>query len=345
MRLNTKGFTLVELLVVIAIIGILVGLLLPAVQSAREAARRTSCLNNLKQCGIAAATYESAFGHFPLGTENDLNAGGPDAIPDDRVCWFHLLLEHLEQPELGDGLREHLDTASNASALNYYPGLTTAVPIVMCPSENIGPKFETQGPALPPLPGGVDDPGQGFHGNYVGNAGSIYFDRWDPNSPPEIRSRYRGKNPTEVSRDLNGVFFPQSEIKHSRIIDGSSNTLLFGEIILAEDSGCGTLACNDLRGRYYNSAHGNVLFSTVHPLNTSLPDRLTFCNAVSSPPEAPCENGGNGSQLQLAARSYHPGGANFCFADGSIRFLSDGINFLVYRAMGSRDGEEVEFGE
>jgi len=124
----SKAFTLVELLVVIAIIGVLVALLLPAVQAARESARRSQCLNNLKQYGLGVLNFESTQNRFPLGTTNGLNEGGASALPDDRYCWFHDMLPYIEQAVLADGIREHLDTAPNnggglaIAVRSYHPG-------------------------------------------------------------------------------------------------------------------------------------------------------------------------------------------------------------------------------
>ena len=158
-RHQNRGFTLVELLVVIAIIGVLVALLLPAVQAARESAWRSQCLNNLKQFGMGTLIFESTQKRFPLGTTNDLNWGGGNALPDDRYCWFHDMLPYIEQVALADGIREHLDTAENASVMNYVPALTTIIPAAMCPSDSVSPKFHTAAPSLPPLSGKPEDPG------------------------------------------------------------------------------------------------------------------------------------------------------------------------------------------
>jgi prepilin-type N-terminal cleavage/methylation domain-containing protein len=326
-----KAFTLVELLVVIAIIGVLVALLLPAVQSARESARRSQCVNNLKQYGLATLSFEAAHSRFPLGTTNDLNRGGITAIPNDRYCWFHDMLPYIEQVALSDGLKEHLKTAKNASVMNYLPALSAIIPSAMCPSDPASPKTETAAPSLPPLSNG---PGQGFHGNYMGCATSGFFDKIDPEGTLQWAERYQGMNGLKISRNLDGIIFPKSKVTMSQVTDGSSNTLLYSELILVKD---GTL--NDIRGRYSNPIHGNVYFSTRRTPNSSEPDRHTWCGGSQAPPEAPCITPNRG--LALAARSYHTGGVNACNADGSVHFISDSINPIVYRAFGSRDGEEV----
>lgn len=352
---RAKAFTLVELLVVIAIIGILIALLLPAVQAAREAARRTQCRNNLKQWGLAAHNHASAKRRFPIGVANDLNVAGGTAVTyttgpsglqypvaGDRICWFHECWPYIEETALAEGLAQHLKSATNRSALNFLSGLKAIVPSAICPAEPLTPKFKTLAPALSPLTGTAQDPGQGFHGNYVACATSGFLDRSDGTAL--LNARYQGlANPDlalKISRKLDGVFFVQSQIRHKDITDGTSQTLMFSELILAEDTLSGT-ARNDLRGRYHNSAHGNVLFSTIYPPNSSLPDTFSFCNNVASPPKAPCLERSTGQGMQLTARSYHAGGVNACNVDGSVTFVSDNIDRLVYKAMGSRDGGET----
>lgn len=330
------GFTLVELLVVIAIIGILVAMLLPAVQAAREAARRSTCINNLKQMGLAVLEYETAFGRYPTGATNELNDGDGSARQDDRLCWFHDILPYVEFAALADGLKEHMETASNPSALNYVPGLVSVIPSATCPSDGISPKTHTHAGALPPLPAGFDDPGQGFHGNYVGCAASGFFDKFDPDDRPSLITRHKGKHYWTVASHLDGVLFPKSSIRQAQVTDGTSNTLLLSEIILTEDQ-----TLNDLRGRYYNPICGNVFFTTRRPPNPTEPDTFRWCGGVDAPPEAPCIWRDGGQGLAISARSYHPGGVNACRLDGSVEFLTETVDPALYRALGSRDGEEV----
>lgn len=337
-RRGEAGFTLVELLVVIAIIGILVALLLPAVQSARESARRTECTNNVKQLSLGLLTYEETHKHFPYGVTNPINQAGSVALDTDRNCWLHRILPNIEQQTLSDGLNQHMETASNASALNYVPLLETPIPATLCPSDPLGIKIQTLGPSLPPVGGYT----QGVHSNYAACATSGYFDMADPNGSPELIQRYSGKSTYEISKDLDGIFYSWSEVRHGQITDGTTNTLLLSELIIVPDG-----KYNDLRGRYNNPAHGNVQFSTINPPNSSVPDRLSYCERDLAPQEAPCEfavNSANGgARLAIAARSYHPGGVNASRADGSVAFLNDDIEYRVYRAMGSRAGGEAEF--
>ena len=331
-RRKGEGFTLVELLVVIAIIGVLVALLLPAVQAARESARRGQCSNHIKQLSLAAIEYDGAMGHFPVGVFNAVNDAGSTALKNDRICWLHEILPYIEQTALREGLKKHMETFPNASALNFKILLETPLPGVSCPSDPLGPKIPTTAPSLPPLNG----LGQGPHANYIACAGSGYFDAADPLGSPALIERYRGKSPFDVSRDLDGIFYSSSAVRHGQITDGTSNTLCLSELILVEDG-----PLNDLRGRYNNPAHGNVQFTTVYPPNTTVPDRLTYCGGASAPPQAPCVFASNGERLEIAPRSYHPGGVNASRADGSVAFVVDGVDAASYRSMGSRDGNET----
>jgi len=331
---RSAGFTLVELLVVIAIIGTLVALLLPAVQAAREAARRSSCQNNLKQLGLAALQYESTNGQLPAGMENEINANGFGS-KKDRLCWFHYLLDYLEQKTLGSGIMRHVSTEPNGSALNYIPAMTTPINVAMCPSDLAGPKLQTLGGTLTTRTI-TTNVGQGFHGNYLGCAASSFYNMIDPDGPDYLKQRYQGKNHSEIGLDLDGVLFIKSAVKLGQIVDGTSKTLLIGEAILVPDENY-----NDLRGRYYNSAHGNCIFSTRNLPNSSVPDGVAFCLAQESPTNAPCVDATTNDPQQIALRSNHPGGAQACHADGSVIFIPDNIDYLVYRGKGSRDGEEV----
>jgi prepilin-type N-terminal cleavage/methylation domain-containing protein len=316
---KSHGFNLVELLVVIAIIGVLVALLLPGVQAAREAARRSQCLNNLKQISLAALNFESTKKHFPHGTYNwiDMYGGGATGpLAQDRRCWMHDLWPNLEQTAIYSQFDAFMRKSGN-SALGF-PGQDTVFSTAMCPSDSLSPKIHS-------FWGGLNgQPNQGFSGNYVACAGSLYFNK------PLPGDTYIG---AESSAHQDGIFFALSEVAPSDVTDGLSKTLAFTEIKLVEDTDS-----HDIRGRYHNPTHGGVTFTTLYPPNTTRPDRFNWC-ALKPPADAPCIQ--TATDMQLAARSYHTGGiVNAARIDGSVASISEGIDVVVYNALGSRNGEE-----
>jgi prepilin-type N-terminal cleavage/methylation domain-containing protein len=310
------GFTLVELLVVVAIIGLLVGLLMPAVQAARESARRSTCGNNLKQLGIALQAHVQQFGHFPRGQETYINDVGPTPTgwSNHRWSWFVRVLPFADQQALYDLQWNYYSSVDwfNSSVVSYdaLPGKATVVPSFICPSDPANPKVET----------GLGWPGnqQGFHGNYVLNAGNTTFNPTGPAS----------------SAKLNGIVFPLSAVTPAHIRDGLSNTLLASELVLVRDvRGSG----DDVRGRYHNCLHAGVLFSTLYPPNTSVPD--VFPYGLATVPRAPYLS--STTNIVVSARSHHAGASvGACMADGSVRFVTDDVDAGLWRDAGSRDGRE-----
>lgn len=318
-RCARRAFTLVELLVVIAIIAMLVTLLLPAVQSAREAARRTQCINNVRQICLGMLNFHDTKGHFPHGNYNLIDGTGSTPEPyngkQDRRCWFHDMLPYVEEQALYDQFDEHM--SKGGSALGF-PGLATPVAAFGCVSDGLSPKLHTFWGGLNGLPT------QGFSGNYVANAGDDYF------NPTEINGEKMST--LTASSKLNGLFFALSKVRVGQITDGTSHTAVVSELILSPDTDT-----HDIRGRYYNPAHGGVLFSTRVPPNTLVPDRFNWC-AKNPVPRAPCV--WSGSNMFVSARSYHPGGVNMGMADGSVRFVADDVDVEAYKAAGSRNGAE-----
>lgn len=309
------GFTLVELLVVIAIIGVLVGLLLPAVQSAREAARRMQCSSSLHNLGIAMHNYHDTHRAFPMGQMNSIGLNIAPIGPWNRGCWFHSILPFIEQQNLYNLLSNFLNSSprpagvymsvNNNLATFSDPGRHTIVPILVCPSDGNGPKVKT-----------VTGNEQGFHGNYVLCAGSTFF-----NVPADPEGR-----------NLNGMFYCYSNTKFGSLTDGTSNTLMASEVLVAPDT-----TAHDLRGRYYNTWQGNVLFSTLYPPNTPVGDRSNYCIGG---PRRPCQALTATNTVQ-SVRSNHTGGANFLLGDASVRFIGSTVNLAVYQANGTRQGGEV----
>ncbi len=305
--IRRRAFTLVELLVVIVIIGILMALLLPAVQSAREAARRATCLSNMKQLGIACHNFHDARGAFPVGTIDQISG---DIGNNDRRNWIFFLLPFMEEKQYYDNWYTWV-ADGGVDPWWYEPDRMAIIQVLYCPSDGHSPKTKTHEDLGP----GSD---QGFHSNYVGCSGSTSF------------------NPGGSLGDtLNGIFYYRVPTPISGILDGTSHTLLTSEILVVpDDANVATQGYgHDVRGRIWNPANqGAILFSTEYPPNTQVPDALNYCQP--GVPEAPCIS--TTTDIVLYARSDHPGGVNAGFADGSVHFISDEIDLVTYQALGTR---------
>ena len=301
-----SAFTLVELLVVIAIIGILVGLLLPAVQSAREAARRMSCSNNLKQHGLALHNYHDTFGVFPYGW-------------DDRgVVWNTHILPQVEQgalyetlifQESGPGNWAYDDGPNEAAAGAY-------IAAYRCPSMAVDPHITNDG-----IPGRVP-------ASYRASAGSEASSDDESTKVPGTKSM--------ESLDLDGIFSACSKTKFRDILDGTSHTIMVGESTPDPDFVKDGQAMDhwyigspDADPCRCDGGNGGSEFSEVAG---SMYVRM---NARQREPTL------NGRLMELSFGSFHIGGAQFTLCDGSVRFITESIDMDTYRGLGSRDGKEV----
>jgi prepilin-type processing-associated H-X9-DG protein len=299
---------------VIAIIGILIALLLPAVQAAREAARRISCTNNMKQLGLALHNHHGARKMFPPGLYNYIDDGNTTlpkyvGLKVRRRCWMHDTLPFFEEGVIQRDLIEYMKSGSEVRGAVDFAGNATIIAPLLCSSDPSGPKtktFETNSSGTL---------GQGFHGNLVVCAGNDYF---NPGGHAN-------------SAKLNGIFYAGSNTRIKDISDGTSKTAMISELIVCPD-----VTGGDHRGRYYNTYTGGILFSTIEPPNTTLPDRMRFVQPL---PKAP--GFATNQNIFMAARSYHSGGVNLGLADGSVRFVGDTVNAVVFRALGSRSNGEA----
>ncbi|MDY0169034.1 MAG: DUF1559 domain-containing protein [Thermoguttaceae bacterium] len=310
MQPSRHGFTLVELLVVITIIGILIALLLPAVQAAREAARRLQCTNNLKQLALACLNYESALGTLPPGTiRTDLGNGG--GINTTSPTWIARVLPFMEQQALYDRIDWKLvpcHTGDNAALL----GVELAA--VRCPSDRQIRPLSNRAPA-----------------NYVVSVGNR--DRILPNQGP-----------------FDAAFHVSSFTRISDIRDGTSNTMLISECMLdspwikrynGDTSGYNNCLAGTepplTQNETGSGGRGHSWFdgrnSQAWTFTTRLPpnDRLTSNHE--------CELWTH--QGIYAARSRHPGGVNVVLADGSVRAVGESIDILTWRALATIAKGEV----
>lgn len=298
------GFTLVELLVVIAIIGVLVALLLPAVQAAREAARRMQCGNNLRQWGLAAHNYHDAMGTFPpaafLGPNND----------DRRAGLPVLLLPYFEQNALGD---LHVDNLHDVGGINASLGVKL-IAVMLCPSDGEAP---------------TDDWELAPSGEHWG--ATSYNGVMGPGLIADGVRNYVARGGHCGNYNTDGVFTADRPNVMSDITDGLSMTVAVGE------------RTHHLRGwtkgGYDNKTNNTACIfcakNIKYPIN-SAPNQ--YCYVA----DATCPIGHIDSLFNdLPFGSEHPGGAQFCFADGSVQFLGDAIGMGVYQSLGSINGGEV----
>jgi prepilin-type N-terminal cleavage/methylation domain-containing protein/prepilin-type processing-associated H-X9-DG protein len=343
-RRSHAAFTLIELLVVIAIIGVLIGLLLPAVQKVREAANRMKCQNNLKQLALACFTYESVNEYLPPG---DAPASIDFTTGNNGASWLFLVLPNMEQSALYNQIRKS-GTLSNAVATGVFP---QKLPFTRCPSDYY-------------------DLNNGFLCNYVGSSGPQCNSTPTGNCDTPIFQKYcNGANsnasgvPATVTTypgyvasaswgdtsnidQVRGMFVRGGAmIRFRDVTDGTSNTLLLGEILpqyseFQRYTSVGWIGSNDV-------SQGQ----TIQPINWAI-------DPIPPPPAAPanysadCMQSGSGAcpsgpthcmwnwHVTWGFKSEHRGGANFAFADGSVHFIAETIDHQTYQYLGCRhDGQ------
>jgi len=332
-KVSRRGFTLIELLVVIAIIGVLIALLLPAVQAAREAARRSQCVNNLKQIGLGLHNYHDIQGSFPMGWSVYSNFDTTCVLPTHNHTLFASILPQMEQSTVWNAVNFSFPAGSNSGGtfMGVIPGpvqataYQTKINSYICPSDS----RSTPTPVNPA--GAAYNPYS--QSSYAGNAGTWDIFRWWLGCPTFI--------------DPNGPFGQATVTKIADMRDGSSNTILVGETSRYKNDP--DTAFNQwTRGARFGSSLGSGVTRFQ-----GLAFSVAKLNAAPLVPDDPGTSNGFTSVYndlyrpnvilsgQWGFRSQHPGGANMLFGDGSVKFLKETINITTLNAIGTGIGGET----
>jgi prepilin-type N-terminal cleavage/methylation domain-containing protein/prepilin-type processing-associated H-X9-DG protein len=316
-----RGFTLIELLVVIAIIGVLIGLLLPAVQKVRDSANRMKCGNNLKQLGLAMHNYHAAFDCFPMGITTVARFGDffPSSVGEplskkEFPYLLHYLLPYIEQDSYFQALGPpnfdnfYYDPSSNALFPAQANNVTLS--IFLCPSDS--------GPVLTGESWGFTK------SNYLGLFSGLNDGDGYSVPDPSKRAMFQYAKTTRIAD----------------IIDGTSNTMALVEYLRGiNDPG-------EYRTNFYSNWAGRkCMYVTLTP-NSSAPDVLYsgWCNATLDLPaqNLPCTPSGDPNATYAGARSRHAGGVNVVFGDGHVSFITDNVPLAAWQALGwIADGQPI----
>jgi prepilin-type N-terminal cleavage/methylation domain-containing protein/prepilin-type processing-associated H-X9-DG protein len=366
---RARGFTLIELLVVIAIIAVLIALLLPAVQSAREAARRAQCTNNLKQIGLALANYESANQIYPTGGMTLVTSfatatwGNEDG--NNGVSWVALILPYLEQNPVYAAINFSL-SVNSTSVQTYATAWYSRLAVMSCPSDgdqegfrNVGSgngngqDISTTSNGIPvPNPPGGGNPMIPVS-NYLGSFGDNYcigcnnpgitfptetpYTVWPP-VPGQPRIGWPGEQGTLLD-NFNCSNTGTAPGTLRGMFDVTTNQSV--RLASVTDGTSNTLAVGESLPA--QRADNNVWEWNSGANGTTVP--------INYPSNQSCSLNGNGwgttnwssrcAYTNTGFKSHHPGGCNFVFVDGSVHFLKQSINMVTYCALGSRNGGEV----
>jgi prepilin-type N-terminal cleavage/methylation domain-containing protein/prepilin-type processing-associated H-X9-DG protein len=318
MRHQTKGFTLVELLVVIAIIGVLVALLLPAVQAAREAARRSQCVNNMKQLTLGLQNFHDAKKTLP-----------PGALAFNTLNWRSYILPYIEEMSLYDQMlgydtfnkkrvkpcTANLGTNNEGSHKAALMG-TNKIATFLCPSSELITSSQTSW-----NPGNLD--GNTYYSHYIGISGPVGANPTGGN--------YRVVPNSYDGFAVDGVLGANSKVRMKDITDGTSKTLVIGEMYT---------------GGRHSWVMGLIIGGNDEPVDASgnagtgndKPLSMNGCKNVSDSFNAPITIN---SRNNMDFKSRHPGGCHFALCDGSVRLLSDDIALDLYKSLCSRAGSET----
>jgi prepilin-type N-terminal cleavage/methylation domain-containing protein len=302
-----RGFTLVELLVVIAIIGVLVALLLPAVQTARESARRMSCSNNLKQFGIAIHNYHDTHQYFPISIAYNIAGPRPTPQPNGKG-WITSILPQLEQQTLFTQFEPgfigafHVANGTGMANLNCRTAMKTRIKVIECPSDGQSKRIINNHSELGATIETAVTNYKGVLGDYrLGDAASVH-----QGTEPDCHN---------AVVECNGIFFRnnyQYQVRLSQITDGSANTFMVGEDVPMQNLRSGAYFTNG----DWCSCHGPINFFVNPPTPGAWQNVMTF-------------------------RSRHPSGVQFCLADGSVHFVAQNINHPLYRSLCTKAGGET----